>query len=79
MIRGPNIRAGQTVNFPVGNIDLAPTVLDIANIPIPQRMDGRSILNLLRSDTSEPTFETRAHWRDTGGGAINALLVKSDF
>lgn len=36
----------------VANIDIAPTALDLAGIPIPPEMDGLSILPLLNGDTN---------------------------
>jgi hypothetical protein len=38
---GPDFRPGETDNLPSGNIDLAPTILRILGIKVPQRMDGR--------------------------------------
>lgn len=32
---------------PVGNIDIAPTLLDIAGVKKPDYMDGRSLLDLI--------------------------------
>lgn len=42
----------------VQNIDYAPTFLDLAGVPIPQDMQGRSLLPLLRSEKAV------RHWRD---------------
>eukprot|EP01047_Picozoa_sp_COSAG01_P046923 COSAG01_NODE_4440_length_5021_cov_5.654409_5_plen_83_part_00 len=44
---GPGIKAGQTIEQPVGHIDLAPTILSMALISTPPQMDGRSWLPLV--------------------------------
>ncbi|HEX6961297.1 MAG TPA: sulfatase [Lacipirellula sp.] len=54
--RGPGIKAGATPEQFVANIDLAPTFLDLAGLPIPDSMQGRSLAPLLRG-------ETPADWR----------------
>ena len=54
--RGPGIKAGATPGQFVANIDLAPTFLDLAGLPIPESMQGRSLAPLLRG-------ETPADWR----------------
>ena len=41
------IRPGLVEDAPVSHIDVVPTVLDIFNIPIPQALEGRSLLPLL--------------------------------
>src|SRR5205809_1297732 len=38
---GPDFRRGQTDDLATGNIDLAPTILQILGIKAPQQMDGR--------------------------------------
>jgi N-acetylglucosamine-6-sulfatase len=48
-------KPGTGVDQMVLNIDLAPTVLDIAGIPVPSNMEGRAITPLLRG--------IRAPWR----------------
>jgi len=56
--RGPGIKAGITPDQFVANIDLAPTFLDLAGLPIPVSMQGRSLAPLLRG-------ERPADWRET--------------
>jgi len=53
--RGPGIVAG-TPDPLVANIDLAPTFLDLAGLPVPASMQGRSFAPLLRG-------ERPADWR----------------
>jgi arylsulfatase A-like enzyme len=35
-------------------VDVAPTILDLLNVPIPDQLDGRSVLPLLSGDESVP-------------------------
>jgi len=46
IMRGPQIPVGQSRSQIVGNIDLAPTILDLANVPGARGMDGRSLVPL---------------------------------
>ena len=46
----PNIDGGTVFHRPVLNIDLAPTFLDIANVDIPNHMDGKSFLPTVLSE-----------------------------
>ena len=53
MAYGPNIKpAGKTDNVSI--LDLAPTILHLLNIPIPQDMDGRVLTEIFKKD-SEPS------------------------
>ncbi|XP_064081040.1 N-acetylglucosamine-6-sulfatase-like [Macrobrachium nipponense] len=47
LIRGPMIPEGSIVEYPITNIDLAPTFLDLAGIPVPPYMDGSSMKSVI--------------------------------
>lgn len=53
IVRGPGIKAGMTSDALVSNLDLAPTFLDLAGLPVPAFMQGRSLVPLLRGETPE--------------------------
>ncbi|MCG7522200.1 sulfatase-like hydrolase/transferase [Ruegeria sp. Ofav3-42] len=55
MIRDPNnqARAGSVVSVPTESIDITPTILDWVGQPIPNSMDGRSLLPLLQGETPD--------------------------
>ena len=50
LARGPGIKAGITPAQFVSNLDLAPTFLDLAGLPEPDFMQGRSLAPLLRGE-----------------------------
>jgi N-acetylglucosamine-6-sulfatase len=53
VMRGPGVPAGRRLNQLVGNVDLAPTIMDIADA-VPSRVpDGRSLFTLLGDRTRE--------------------------
>ena len=51
-IRGPRIPAGKVRQEIVGNVDLAPTIAELAEAKVPDFVDGRSLVPLLRSNES---------------------------
>ncbi|XP_075996301.1 glucosamine (N-acetyl)-6-sulfatase (Sanfilippo disease IIID), b [Genypterus blacodes] len=61
MVRGPGIKPNQTLQAPVLNIDLAPTILDISGVNLSSvNVDGQSFLAqmapTLRNGTARPFF-----------------------
>ena len=50
-LSGPGFAGGGQVRHLVSLVDLPPTLLDAAGIPVPPEMQGRSILPLLRGET----------------------------
>ena len=70
MMRGPGIKAGHTESTVVSNIDLPPTLLELAGLPPPPIFDGDSLLPLISgvprafqpvSDTGQKTRATKTH------------------
>jgi arylsulfatase A-like enzyme len=56
MLRYPQkVRPGTVVDEMVIDVDFAPTLLNLAGVPIPAHMQGKSLLNL--------TARTRSEWR----------------
>merc|ERR1712118_144835 len=45
-IRGPGIKAGTQLDEMVANVDIAPTILELAGIAVPPIMDGESLVPL---------------------------------
>jgi arylsulfatase A-like enzyme len=62
LARGPGVKAGITPDQFVANIDLAPTFLDLAGLPIPDSMQGRSLAPLLRGE-SPNDWRTSLYYR----------------
>jgi arylsulfatase A-like enzyme len=53
LARGPGIKAGSLPDKFVANIDLAPTFLDLAGLPVPESMQGRSLAPLLHGESPD--------------------------
>ncbi|BFZ20994.1 hypothetical protein BsWGS_24033 [Bradybaena similaris] len=71
IIRGPGIQSGTIISNIVSNVDIAPTIIDMAEEPVPDHMDGDSIMRLIRaakdpSNVDKRGFvEVKKRWRDT--------------
>jgi len=64
-IRYPNmIKAGLVSDDLVMNLDLAPTLLDLAGVEIPKDMQGLSLKGIMQSDGLGPKV-TAGEWRDS--------------
>lgn len=54
IIKEPSQNVGRTIDFPVEQTDISATILELAHIPVPLWMDGRSLLPLLRDNVFPP-------------------------
>lgn len=62
LLRAPDrfgIRPGTVVDAPVGQEDIMPTLLDLAGVPIPATVEGRSLLPWARGET--PAWRPHLH------------------
>jgi arylsulfatase A-like enzyme len=59
LVRGPGIKGGRVVDDFVNLMDLAPTFCEAGGVKPPAVMTGRSILNVLRSDSDGQVDPTR--------------------
>ncbi len=50
ILRAPGVAAGRVVDHAAQTIDLAPTLLELAGVPAPPAMEGRSLLPALRGE-----------------------------
>jgi N-acetylglucosamine-6-sulfatase len=60
VIRGKGIRAGYKAPVTAARIDVAPMILDLAQVPIPEHMDGRSLVPHFSVDQSRPKWRRDA-------------------
>ncbi len=51
-MQGPGLDGGGQLRQPTSLIDLPPTLLDAAGLPVPASMQGRSVLPLVRGETA---------------------------
>lgn len=63
-IRGPGVVAGRSFDYLTANIDIFPTVLDLAGVVVPTRVDGRSMMPWLVSRDFFVRPVVQLPWRD---------------
>merc|ERR1712228_335149 len=62
-IRGPNITQNSATKELIGNVDIMPTVLDLANIDVPESVDGRSMKRIILNNTDADDEQFK--WRES--------------
>jgi predicted AlkP superfamily pyrophosphatase or phosphodiesterase len=61
LARGPGFKSRRRIASPTGNVDIAPTVLGLLGLPIPEDMDGRVIGESLVGGPDSVESTTDAH------------------
>ncbi len=58
ILNGPGVPVGRVVDTPVSLADVAPTVLQVTSLPSLENIDGRTLVPLIQSESSEsrPVF-----------------------
>ena len=78
LARGPSFRRGAVLTTPSGNVDLAPTVLAVLGLPDAETMDGRPLLEALKSgpgaDAVDWTTEQHEAERDVDTGTYRQQI-----
>lgn len=76
---GPDIVRGFRATSPTGNVDLAPTLLQLLGVPVPAAMDGRVLREALRGQSPQRT-EVRLRTVNvaTGDGAYSLTAMLSE-
>jgi arylsulfatase A-like enzyme len=70
---GPNIKQEATVSIPSGNVDFAPTFLQMLGLHVPSSMQGRPLVEALRMPTggSTPTVRKSQQVATTSDGTYS--------
>lgn len=73
LMRHPEIGSGIVLETPVHSVDLMPTILDYVGLPIPERVQGKSVRDLaagtVTDDPNTPGFSER----HTGSGGTRMI------
>ncbi len=79
LARGPSFKRGRRIVSPTGNVDIAPTVLELLGLPIPEEMDGRAIVEALANGPESVESKTEAHLagRDVPNGVYRQGVTLS--
>ena len=59
LIKGPGMKGSRVIDRPIGWQDIMPTILDLANLPVPDSVDGNSLAPLLKIHE-----DNNIKWRD---------------
>ncbi len=72
VMRYPGVIApGRAISQQIANIDIAPTLLEVAGAPVPEEMDGFSFLPLLKNDRYHTRKNFYYHYYENGEHSVS--------
>ena len=79
LARGPSFKSRTRISSPTGNVDIAPTVLGLLGLPIPDDMNGRVIAEALVNgpDSVESTTDAHLAGREVLNGVYRQEITVS--
>jgi len=78
IIFDPRRPGGKRVKGLAANIDMAPTILDLAGLPIPENMDGKSLLPLLDNPNNGRVHDSILLINAWGSAPTHSLAVVTE-
>lgn len=78
LIRGPGVPKQLTEQYPIAAVDIAPTILDLATVDIPEDFDGESIKKRLFS-TNEDLYWKKVLIEYWGEGNVATVDPRCDL
>ena len=77
---GRAFKQGQIIEVPAGNIDIAPTVLALLGLDVPDGIDGRVLREALRENDESATLEVVEHvYSSSNANGLASHLSVSEF
>ncbi|NBU73775.1 MAG: iduronate-2-sulfatase [Planctomycetes bacterium] len=78
VIAAPGGRSGAVAKHTVELVDVCPTLCDLAGVPLPAGVDGRSLAPLVRADAADrEQFADRPAFTEVGLGKFNGVSLRS--
>lgn len=75
LIKPPHATDGTVVSAKVGLVDVAPTILEIAKLPVPQAMQGMSLMGMMKSGRTDEgdgsVARERSMYSESGYGELS--------
>lgn len=78
LVRGPGIKGGTVHESMVNHVDLAPTLLDFAGLPIPKDLQGYSLKPILEGKAEKVRDASYYHFYEHGGGLPEIVGIRGE-